>query len=320
MQSPQRHIFPFKHAPILKLLIFNLFLLFILFAVGCGRVDVDLHTTIKPTGDVVQEITMTGSGLMATYIGTSEFVNNARGAGWQTNVTQSSGTTTLIASKTFSKGEPLDIPVFSGVTKDSNKPVFKGTNYFIMREYAFETQYPGNPNMKFDNSQSAALSEAMINSMLGFSWTCTLPGDIIETNADSTSGSSATWRFDYSALKNGRTMTMKSRYIDWLVIGIIIGVIALMTILTIVLKRKKTVTNTESYAFNAGQSTQVLRCNNCGYLNSYGQQFCGNCRSTLFNPNPPIYNSQQPFRCPNCNNYINYGSTSCPYCGGWLRW
>jgi hypothetical protein len=96
--------------------------------------------------------------------------------------------------------------------------------------------------------------------------------------------------------------------------------------------KKKQASSPQSYApsYSPPQSpviqapTRKINCMSCGFVNSYDQEFCGNCGNSIrvhhspspppvnYNPNPaPISASQ----CIRCGNNLIPGTNFCGKCG-----
>jgi len=200
---------------------------------GCGRVDVGIHTTIKSNGDITQQLNITASGMMGSLMSTSMNSIDFQNQGWEVETKQSGDSVSLIATKNFKNDDDLN-NIFgpqsgegSLSVKDSKLDI---KNYFIMKDFVFKTTLPGVPaESLIGSNDSDLMSESMINSTLGITWAITLPGNIVETNADNKDGNTATWNFNYSSLQNDREITVHSRYIAWsIIIGIIAGILIIV--------------------------------------------------------------------------------------------
>lgn len=244
-----------KQNSIVILLIILLLLIFLI--VGCGTIDVSLHTTVKPSGDLVQEIRIQGSGMMGNFISSSEFVENFKKEDWQTEIKKSDDLVSLIATKNFNPGETMIIP--SSSSDNEEMWLSEGTllnnfdihNSILTREYFLEIDLLGSSTEDLGNKTEDEFTEfetgfegvieEIVKSMFSMSWTITLPGKIIETNADTIEGNSATWYFDINSLEEGHHMMIRTRYINWLVVGILIAVVlaAIVSVVVFLLVRKR---------------------------------------------------------------------------------
>jgi len=224
-------------------LIVALLALFLLLIAGCGTVDVNLHTTVKPSGDLIQEFRIEGSGIIGTLMTGPAFAEDFRKEDWQVEIEKSAGRTSLVATKHFKQGESVVIPSPSLEGEEMSAPKetfledldFEVRNGLLTKEYFFEMTLPGSSaespstEAKDEFTEFGAEFEEMIEEavqgMFSMSWTVTLPGQIVETNADSSEGSSATWYFDIDSLERGRHMMIRTRYLNWPALGGLIAVI-----------------------------------------------------------------------------------------------
>lgn len=69
-----------------------------------------------------------------------------------------------------------------------------------------------------------SIKEAL-KEMFTMSWTISLPGKIVKSNADVIQGGSATWCFDIDSFEQDRYTEVHTRYTNWPVIGGLLGVI-----------------------------------------------------------------------------------------------
>lgn len=215
-----------------------IFLLLSLLLVGCGTVDVNFHTTVKPSGDLIQEIKIEASGMLSDLVTGPGFAEDFRKDGWQVEIEKEADRTSLVATKNFERGVALIIPSFSVEGEDVSAPdkislKFDIRDRILVREYFFEVTVPGGPTETTATEvegEFAELEKTMqeaLKAMFSMSWTITLPGQIIETNADTTEGSSATWYFDIDSLAQGRHMMIHTKYVNWPIVG---GLIAIVVI------------------------------------------------------------------------------------------
>jgi len=309
---------------IVKVIIVLQLFLALLLSLGCGTIDMNFHTRVKPSGNILQEITIASTGMMTSIVD-AQIMSDMEDEGWQVERSTSGETTTVVSTREFSRNSQLAVPGFLGEDQSDNFK-FNIKNYLVFKEYYFELTIPEsnsvNREASADNQDEGSnlISDEMLESMFKFSWTVTLPGKIIDTNADQVSGNSATWNFPYSSMGSSRSIMMQSRYINWLVIGIIGGSIALIILLVFILKRPK-----EEYVYSGTKQQPVyqqtmnrfsVNCSVCGYPNPPGKKFCVNCGNNLSvtrtqQTTPPVGQSQ----CRTCG-YVNpANSRFCGSCG-----
>jgi hypothetical protein len=203
----------------LKLLLI-LQLVLALFPLGCGTVSIDLYTKVKPTGDVRQQVQISGTGMMGNLVVSSDIIQEFKKDGWEVTTSHSEGSASLIA------------------TKDFQDAVFYEKDRLVYKEYYFEVTIPGTAIGLEEQDEFAELGKAMMKSVFNMSWTLDLPGRIVETNADVHDDESATWYFDVESVETGRYMMVHTRYINWVAIGIIAGVILIGVVLFLVIRRR----------------------------------------------------------------------------------
>jgi len=191
---------------------------------GCGSVDVNIHTTIKPSGDFIQELRLKGSGMMGAALTTPETIESLKKEGWQVTTERSGDSVSLVATKQFKKGESVTMPDFSKQGTGLKQVKFDVKNFIAFKEYFLEMTLPASP-IDTAGGQYAELTKSMLKSMFSMSWTLSLPGNIVETNADAVQDNSATWYFDVDSLAKDRYMMVHTRYVNWPIIGIIAGVV-----------------------------------------------------------------------------------------------
>jgi hypothetical protein len=328
-----------SHRLILKIVIAIPLVIAGLLTASCGTVDMNLHTEVKPSGAVIQEVSIATTGMMTELVD-AEFAADLEGQGWETKRTTSGETTILTGTKKFSKGET--IAVLDLIEQDqSDNFKLKIENYLVIKDYYFELTLPEDTSMESELSDEDELIDTdLLESMFTLSWTVTMPGKIQETNADSVSGNSATWDFSFSSLDSGRYMMLHSRYINWLVIGIAAGCVVVVLLVVFLLRKpKKDVAYAgaeqafqhrpgaeqafqhqpgtgQTFQYRPGTAQSIINCYVCGYPNSMNRNFCVNCGNNLAGMGAQRTTSfQNQFYCSNCG-YVNAaGSRFCGVCG-----
>jgi len=214
---------------------------------GCGQIDVNLHTTIKPSGDLVQEVIFTGSGLMADFLDDAEAIADLEMAGWDVVIENSASSSTLIASREFSAGEILAIPDLSSDLDALEDYDFHVQNYFIFTDYVLEITLHGDSvdTSADDLTGLDGFDDDIISQLLGgffsMSWSITLPGEITKSNADSIQDSTATWVFDIGSLDQDQEIAVRSRLINWpFIAGTAAGLLVLAGIVVFLVLRRRT--------------------------------------------------------------------------------
>ena len=90
--------------------------LFIL--VGCGDVHLNLETTVKPSGAVIQKINIEASDKLGDALAESGVVDGFKDEGWQTSTKLELDSFTISAIKRFGQIASLSIP---GLSKEMEK-------------------------------------------------------------------------------------------------------------------------------------------------------------------------------------------------------
>jgi len=242
-------------------LILALILVIIIAVAACGRIDAGIHTTIKPSGLIVQKISLTGSGQMATSLSNAFPLQKYIGNGWLIDVSSEGGSTTVSATRVFRKEDISSIvTVFlksdQGASGIKN-PVFTITDNFFIKYYSLSFTIPPMTPDTIDTGageQWSKLGEAALDSMFSLTWSITLPGQITATNADSYQRDTATYNFKYSTLKNGRQIMVQSRYVDWPLILIVLGgLVVVILIIVFATKPKPAVKENKTGTDSASQ-------------------------------------------------------------------
>ena len=174
------NIIPSSHKFLVKIVLASLLLVAALLTVGCGTVDMNVHTKVKPSGDVIQELTIATTDMMTALID-SEFAADLESQGWEVERTTSGETTTLFATMKYSKDEAMTVP---GLLEPDQADNFKLhiKNYVIIKDYYLELTLPEDPSFQSELSdeeldgEDELFTEEMVESMFRFSWTVTLPG------------------------------------------------------------------------------------------------------------------------------------------------
>lgn len=209
-----------------------------------GRMDAKIHSTVKPDGSLIQELTFEVSGSLRA-VGT-RLLQTFTNTGWQTKSDASYSVTAITATKAFRKEEMQKmIKVFVPVDTDGNyatiEPAglnFKIDDYLVVKYTTLSFTVPQTA-IDSTNSELAKLGDTRLNEVFSLIWAITLPGEITETNADYFDKDTATWNFKYTTLKNGRQITVKSRYIDWPLVLIISAINVMIVLFLYMITRRK---------------------------------------------------------------------------------
>ena len=74
---------------------------------GCGTLDINFHTIVKTSGDITQEITIEGTGMLGEMIEELENTEDLDLEGWEVTTKRGEDSMSLIATKDFARDESL---------------------------------------------------------------------------------------------------------------------------------------------------------------------------------------------------------------------
>lgn len=220
----------------ITILVLAVFLLSVVIA-GCGKLDMNFHTIVKPSGDFTQKITIEGSGLLGEAIEEMESEQTIEQEGWEITIKRTEDSIILTASKDFRRDEPM---IFGDETMMDNVSYRFSDNLFV-KEYFFEVTLPGGGSIGTDiEDEFSELGEAMVEEMFKLSWTFTLPGKITNSNADEVEGNSATWYLDIQSMEKDKYLMAQSKYINWpVIIGIAAGAVIIIGLVIFLIVRAR---------------------------------------------------------------------------------
>jgi len=230
-----------RYIAVAALAIFSLLLSVI---AGCDMLDLDLKldldysTTVKASGDIIQEIRceITGmTGTMLEEIGLlegSDFTADFEQDGWALDVERTDDSVIVTATGSFTMDEDIIIPQVEGGPAFTEGFSVRVEDGLLSKKYFAEfNAAESGDELIGEGGGLGGFTDMMLGDMFDFSWTITLPGKIVESNADSVEGSSATWDFDIDSLSSGLNLTVHSQYTNWPVIGgIIAGVVVVLVL------------------------------------------------------------------------------------------
>jgi hypothetical protein len=217
-------------------------LLLISISTGCGTLSINFHTMIKTSGDIVQQIRFEGSGMMATALDEGSFETELERGGWKVDIERTDESVALVATKNLSRDETILIPQLEGGEPSAVGSVFlRSEDGLLTKEYFIEIDVAASGEQpEVSNGEFEELAGMMLEGMFDVSWTITLPGKIVESNADFVEGGSATWEFDINSMGSGRYLMVHSQYTNWPVIGgIIAGVVVVLALVAFLVIRRR---------------------------------------------------------------------------------
>jgi hypothetical protein len=193
---------------------------------GCGTLDLDLYTTVKNSGDIIQEVRFEGTGMMANILDeadlTEDFIFGEEG--WEFEIDRTDDSLVITAVGNYVLDEDGNISRMEGGPEIPEGFSVRVESGFLSKKYFAEFDAPANgEELIGDGGEFGDFTDIMLEDMFDFSWTIILPGGVVESNADIIEGGSATWDFDINSLTSGFNLTVQSRYTNWPVIGAIIS-------------------------------------------------------------------------------------------------
>jgi hypothetical protein len=229
----------------------TVFLLLISVIAGCEMLgldftmDIDYHTTVKTSGDVIQDIRLEVTGISGDLLEEAGFSEEGflGEEGWDVDIENTDDSVILSATGQFVLDEDGNITQVEDGPEAPEGFSVRVENGLFSKDYFIEVEAAGDGIGELDDSDELGqLGELVLENVFDLSWTITLPGKIVESNADTIEGGSATWDFEYDSLTSGLNLTAHSQYTNWPVIGGIIAgavvVIALVVFFLIIRKRR----------------------------------------------------------------------------------
>jgi len=216
-----------------------------LVSLSCGTLQMNLQTTVETSGDITQEVKLVANGLIAAAAQQDPLVDAeaARKEGWEVQSQASADYFEQTLRRTFRRSETLDMvllpDVFSsgtateGMAGGEPRITYYMRDLILIKDYDLRIQIPPSPGVNEEvaglGGEADQAAMAMIETMLSISWTITVPGEIVSTNADRWEKNSATWDLSLTTLEKGRQLDLKARYTNWpLIIGAGAGIVVLV--------------------------------------------------------------------------------------------
>jgi hypothetical protein len=224
------------------------FLLLIFVLAGCEMLDLDFtmdfdyRTTVETSGDIIQEIRVEITGGAVTTLEEAGFLddvdlaNDLEQEGWEVDIETTDDSLIINATGSYILDEDGDVAQVEGGPEVPEGFSVRVENGFLSKKYFAELDVA-----ESGTGEIGELAQMRREDIFDFSWTITLPGEIVDSNADTVEGDSATWDFDYDSLTSGLYLTVQSQYTNWPVIGGIIAGAAVVLALVVffVIKRRR---------------------------------------------------------------------------------
>ncbi len=205
--------------------------------------DLNYHTTVRTSGDVIQDIRLEVTGMTGTMLEESGFSEEAflGGEGWDFDTESTDDSVIITGTGNYILDEDGNISQVEGgpeIPEGLSVRVEKG---LLSTKYFVELNAAGTGDELFDEGgEFGEMAEIILGDMFNISWTITLPGKIVESNASIVEDGSATWDLDLETLSSGLSLTVQSQYTKWPVIGgIIAGVVVVLALLAFFLIRRR---------------------------------------------------------------------------------
>ncbi|MDA1189638.1 MAG: hypothetical protein O2854_08200 [Chloroflexi bacterium] len=193
---------------------------FVLFAVmlvaACGTLSADLVTTVREDGTFTQTITIHATGGMADIIPIAYDIPTLESEGWEVELTTSGdgedamSNLTISGTFTFEQfqdkvGRQLIEPLNTAKITVIEEPTHFEYRAALGQDATSGTRDTTSGGLGYDRSD-LELAESLV-----ITWTLTLPGEIVDTNADTFEGNTATWTIDLLELEDTTGLYAVSR-------------------------------------------------------------------------------------------------------------
>ena len=197
---------------------------------ACGRVEMTFHTDVKSPSTVEQSFSIRVEGELAKSMQSEFDPEELESEGWTVTQKEQGDAFMLTATKALDKESARKglVPALTpgGAQEDAPTSSFDVREALLYREYRLAITIPagpaplaGAPSDGLQAGDSAddvdegmqELGMAMLKEMFQVNWKATLPGEIVETNADRTEGGTAIWDLDVTNLQAGRELSIVSR-------------------------------------------------------------------------------------------------------------
>lgn len=232
-----------RHIPVPVVMAIILSLLLVL--TGCGTLDIGFDTTVKPSGAIIQKVRMEASGMMAEMLTAGDLGFDSDTEGWQISIDVGEDSVTAIATRSFSSVDSIAMPGSEGEETIIEDISFRSQGSLWAKDYFFEATVPGSGidlgeldlGEEFDQFLTGEIIDMFLEDFLSVSWTITMPGDIVDSNADIVEGNSATWELGIPGLGTDTRMAVQSRATNWPLIAglsavaaVLLGLVIFLTI------------------------------------------------------------------------------------------
>lgn len=227
----------------------SVFLLLLSVVTSCEMLDldftlnVDYHTTVKSSGEVIQDIRLEITGMTDTMLEEAGFTEGfpLGGEGWDVTTETTDDSVIITATGNYILDKEGNISQVEGGPEVPEVMSVRVEGGLLYTKYFAEINATQSGMGEIgEGGEFGELVGIMLGDIFHFSWTITLPGSVVESNADIVEGGSATWVFDFDSLSSGIDMTVQSQYTNWPVIGgIIAGVVVVLALVVFFILRRR---------------------------------------------------------------------------------
>lgn len=154
---------------------------------GCGTADLGIHITYTRQGDTTLALRIESTGMMEAFISQALDMQDLRESGWEVETVREEEVTRQTAEVTWPKGNPAATAMPFTISE---------TQGLLTRDYTFRMDPADWIDPTVVEEATAELEEGqteLIDSMLKMTVSVTLPGGIVESNADNVQETTATW-------------------------------------------------------------------------------------------------------------------------------
>ena len=212
-------------------------LLIAITSIGCvGSADITVHVIYQPSGALTARIIAEGEGPLMQ--GLIEGLRGESGEAFgQVSLDRQGNTSYITVERTMdnyplSRGSAASARGLEGISIEANKGLFQSD--FRM---TWAPEFPG-----LDTEELGEYAGMIVASAVGFRLRMTLPGEIVESNADNVNGDTATWYLPILSMGQGRMLTARSRLVHRdriTVTAALAGLLAVAVVLSIVLHKRR---------------------------------------------------------------------------------
>lgn len=228
----------------------SLLVILTVLASGCGTFDGNLQVTYRSDGTVRAAIHLEGTETLGRELTQSRFAEQLQGAGWTIDVADA-GTHATVAGWVERPSHAAMLPALQAVARPDVTDApglfdhwrFRRADEVFITRYTLVAQLPegglgGADGLPAIMYMSEAGRRQGADRASRFRLMVSLPGEIIETNADHQTGGLAAWLFTFTELDQGRVLVATSRAIRWdnIALAAVMSIASGLTMLGVLLR------------------------------------------------------------------------------------